>query len=37
MKYKNKVAYLQAKKNWFDKLPNSVQSTLTRPGSIKTT
>lgn len=36
MKYKKKVAYLKAKQAWFDKLPQSVKNSLTRPGSVQT-
>lgn len=36
MKYKKKLAYLVAKQTWWDKLPQSVKSSLTRPGSVKT-
>lgn len=36
MKYKKKLAFLAAKQAWFDKLPQSVKNSLTRPGSIKT-
>lgn len=36
MKYKHQKEWLQAKQNWFDKLPQNVKSGLTRPGSVKT-
>lgn len=36
MKYKKRLAYLEAKQRWFDKLPQAVKNALTRPGSIKT-
>lgn len=36
MKYKKKLAYLQAKQAWYDKLPQSVKNATTRPGSVKT-
>ena len=36
VKYKNKLLWLKAKQKWFDKLPQSVQASLTRPGSVKT-
>ena len=36
MKYKKKKAYLAAKQAWWDKLPQSVKNSLTRPGSVKT-
>ena len=34
MKSKHAKEWLKAKQNWFDKLPQSVQASLTRPGSI---
>lgn len=36
MKYKKMKAYLAGKQAWFDKLPESIKHTLTRPGSVKT-
>lgn len=36
MKSKHMKEWLQMKQNWFDKLPESVKRTLTRPGSVKT-
>lgn len=36
MKHKNRIKYLTAKQAWWDKLPKNVQSSTTRPGSIKT-
>lgn len=36
MKSKHAKEWLKAKQNWFDKLPQSVQASLTRPGSVKT-
>lgn len=35
MKYKHMKSRLEAKQAWFDKLPESVKSSLTRPGSVK--
>lgn len=36
MKRKNRLAYLKAKQNWWDKLPEREKAATTRPGSIKT-
>lgn len=36
MKYKKKLNYLKAKQAWWDKLPQNVKNSLTRPGSVKT-
>ena len=36
MKAKHAKEGLKAKQAWFDKLPQSVQASLTRPGSVKT-
>lgn len=36
MKASHAREWLQAKQNWFDKLPQSVKNALTRPGSVKT-
>lgn len=36
MKYKNKLAYLQSKQLWWDKLPQSVKHATTKPGGIHT-
>lgn len=36
MKYKKRVAWLQAKQAWWDKQSKSFQAATTRPGSIKT-
>ncbi len=35
MKYKKKLAYLEMRKLWFDKLPQKEQAANTRPGSVK--
>lgn len=34
MKYKKKLANLQAAQAWFDKLPQKDKAALTRPGSV---
>lgn len=36
MKYKNKLKYLKAKQDWWDKMPRDYQTATTRPGSVKT-
>lgn len=36
MKSKHAKEWLKMKQNWFDRLPQSVQASLTRPGSVKT-
>lgn len=36
MKAKHAKEWLKAKQAWFNKLPQSVQASLTRPGSVKT-
>ena len=36
MKAKHAKEWLKAKQVWFDKLPQSVQASLTRSGSVKT-
>lgn len=36
MKYRKMKAYLEAKQAWWDKLPNRVQESTTRPGRVKT-
>jgi hypothetical protein len=36
MKMKNRLAYLKAKQNDWDKLPEREKAATTRPGSIKT-
>ena len=36
MKAKHAKEWLKAKQTWFNKLPQSVQASLTRPGSVKT-
>lgn len=36
MKYKKKLAYLQAKQAWWDRQPRSYQISNKKPGSIKT-
>lgn len=36
MKSKHAKEWLKAKQSWFDKLSQSVQASLTRPGSVKT-
>lgn len=36
MKARHAKEWLRAKQAWFDKLPKSVQTSLTRPGSVKT-
>lgn len=36
MKYKKKLANLQAKQSWWDRQPKDYQAATTRPGSIKT-
>ena len=35
MKYKYKLLKLQARRKWWDSLPNSVQAAYKRPGSEK--
>lgn len=35
MKAKHAKEWLKAKQAWFDKLPQSVQASLTSPGSVK--
>lgn len=35
MKYKKLVEKLKMAQNWWDKLPESEKSALTRPGSVK--
>lgn len=35
MKYKKRLENLKMRQNWWDKLPQSVKSGLTRPGSEK--
>lgn len=34
MKYKAKLERLRLKQNWWDKLPQSVKNSTTRPGGI---
>lgn len=36
MKMKNRLAYLKAKQQMWDKLPEREKAATTRPGSIKT-
>ena len=36
MKAKHAREWLQYKQNWYDKLPERVKASLTRPGSVKT-
>jgi hypothetical protein len=35
MKYKKKVAYLQARQQWWDRMGGSYQKAHKRPGSVK--
>lgn len=35
VKFKKKLAALQAAQKWFDSLPEKVKAGLTRPGSVK--
>lgn len=35
MKYKKKLANLQAARKWFEALPEREKSSLTKPGSVK--
>lgn len=35
MKYKKRLQRLATRQSWFDKLPQSTQQTMTRPGSKK--
>lgn len=36
MKYKNKIKWLQAKQQWWDRQSDSFKHATTRPGSVKT-
>lgn len=36
MKYKRKLEFLRQKQAWWEKLPQGVKDSTTKPGSIKT-